>query len=180
MALEIFLVISIIQLAISFGLLGFFVFSVVAFIIGAPFVPTGGKRLRKMLEFAGVMPGQKVADLGSGDGRLVIAFAKAGAEAHGYEINPLLVLYSNILIFKSGLRGKAHIHLKSFWGEDLSLYNTITVYGISHIMERLEQKFSTELNPGARVVSNSFRLPSWLYSRQEDGVYLYEKGHFNT
>jgi len=58
---------------------------------GAVYVPTEDSRAKRMIEFLDIRPGEKIIDLGAGDGRLVIAAANAGAEAHGYEISSALV-----------------------------------------------------------------------------------------
>lgn len=142
---------------------------------GAPFVPSKREAVDKILRASAVVPGEKTADLGSGDGRIVIAMARAGAEAHGYEINPLLVWWSRGDIRKAGLEGKAFIHLGSFWKADLSAYRVVTVFGISHIMRRLESKLRKELKPGARAVSNAFQFPTWNLARNEDAVFVYEQ-----
>jgi cyclopropane fatty-acyl-phospholipid synthase-like methyltransferase len=143
---------------------------------GAPFVPTQADALERMIRSARIKPGEKLADLGSGDGRIVIAAGKAGAEAHGFEINPLLVWYSRRQIKKAGLSGRAFIHWKSFWRQDFSEFQIITIFGITSIMKDLEQKLKAELAPGSRVVSNIFRFPNW--SSEKDGsvhVYRIEK-----
>jgi len=143
---------------------------------GAPFVPTNQKVVEAMVKLAEVKPGDKAVDLGSGDGRLVIALAQAGAEAHGYEINPLLVLWARRRIKKAGLASKAFIHLKSFWSVDLSVFNIVTFFGIPYILNKLEKKLSQELKPGARVASHAFALKSWNQPVQhQHGVYLYMK-----
>ncbi|TSA46497.1 SAM-dependent methyltransferase, partial [bacterium] len=61
---------------------------------GALFVPTHRDKVKKIIELAHVQPGEKAVDLGSGDGRILIALAQAGADAHGFEINPLLIIWS--------------------------------------------------------------------------------------
>ena len=141
---------------------------------GAIYLPTKQAILKKMIELADIKPGEKAVDLGAGDGRLVIALAKAGAEAHGYEINPFLVWFAKQNIRKVGLKGKAFIHWRSFWRKDLSDFDVITIFGISHIMKRLESKFKKELKNNARVVSNAFNLPNWPIAKKESGVYLYK------
>ncbi|MBI2010780.1 MAG: SAM-dependent methyltransferase [Candidatus Colwellbacteria bacterium] len=140
---------------------------------GAPFVPTPTRTIEKMIDLAEVKPGEKAVDLGSGDGRMVIALAKAGAEAHGYEVNPLLVFWSRRKIKQAGLKNKAFIHRKSFWSVDLSDFNVITLYGVSLMMKRLEKKLDQELKDGARIVSFAFDFPVWRPEKKENGVYLY-------
>ena len=153
--------------------LGLFLLFVIA--KGAPFVPSRNKTVQKMVSLAGINAGDRAADLGSGNGKIVIAIARAGAEAHGYEINPLLVWWSRVSIRKAGLTGKAFIHTKNFWKEDLSGFNVITLYGIDYIMSGLEKKLKEELPSGARIVSNSFKFPNWPEILKEEGVYLYKK-----
>ena len=140
---------------------------------GAVFVPIHQSKIEIVLRLAQVRPGQKIADLGSGDGRVVIAFAKAGAEAHGFEINPLLVWWSRYKIKKAGLQERAFIHFHSFWGADLSRFDTVFVFGIGHIMKKLSEKFRRELRHEAKVISFAFPLPDWQEGQRERGVLLY-------
>lgn len=143
---------------------------------GGIYVPTTKKTTKQMAVLAGVKPGEKAVDLGSGDGRLVIALAKQGAQAHGYEINPFLVCLAKYNIRRAGLKGKAFIHWKNFWYEDLSRFNIVAFYAIRYMMKGLEIKLRKELRPGARVVSNYFTFPSWPPAKKEGDAYLYEKG----
>ena len=140
---------------------------------GAVFVPIHGSKLEIILRLSQARAGQKVADLGSGDGRIVLAFARAGAEAHGFEINPLLVWWSRHKIRRAGLGDRAFIPFRSFWPAKLSEFNIVTVFGIDYIMKRLGRKLRRELKPGAQVVSFAFPIPGWQEDKKERGVYLY-------
>jgi len=144
-------------------------------LIGAPFVPTKRSRVSTMIALAKIRAGERACDLGSGDGRIVIALAQAGAEAHGYEINPMLVLHSRLLIRRHGLSGRAHIHWKSFLKLDCSGFDVVTIYGLPGIMKRLEEKLRRELPEGGRVISHAFRFPNWPAEEQEDKVYVYRR-----
>lgn len=144
-------------------------------VIGAPYVPTNNRGVAKILECSEIAPGMKIADLGSGDGRILIALAKAGAIAHGYEINPFLVWYSRYMIRRAGLQDKAFVHWKNIWGVNFSDYQVITLFGITHIMHRLEKKLRQELKSGARVVSVSFSFPTWPLKKKLHGVLVYEQ-----
>jgi cyclopropane fatty-acyl-phospholipid synthase-like methyltransferase len=141
---------------------------------GALYVPTKEEKVKKMIEFLNIKEGEKALDIGSGDGRLVIALAKAGAQAVGYEINPFLVKKAKDNIKKAGLEGKAFVYCKNFWKEDFSRYDVITVYGIGYIMKNLEKKLKKELKKGARVASNAFSFPNWVPVKKEDNVILYK------
>ncbi len=140
---------------------------------GAIYDPSTPDTTLVMAELAGVSPGEKAADLGSGDGRVVIALAQRGAEAHGYEINPILVFISRKNIRQAGLWGKAFIHWGSFWRADLSPYHLVTTFQVGFVMGRLEAKLKRELAPGARVVSHHWRFPSIRAERMRGDVYLY-------
>ena len=143
---------------------------------GAPYVPSQEKTIRQMILLAGILPGERAIDLGSGDGRVVIALARAGAEAHGYEINPLLVWLGRRKIRKEGLEKVAFIHFKDFWSVDFSAFDIVTVFGISHIMSFLRRKCKKELKSDARVIANSFPFSKWPHTKKVGEVYLYERG----
>lgn len=153
----------------------FFVYLLFPSIHGAPFVSTDDATAWEMVKLADIKQGDRVADLGAGDGCLVIACARAGAEAHGFEINPFLVLTARRNIKRAGLAGKAFVHRKNFWREDLSGFNVITMYGITYIMKGLEEKLQRELKQGARVVSNYFTFPHWECAHSEGKARLYRK-----
>lgn len=157
----------------------FFAYSMIFFFLlpllfyGAVFAKSSPEIIKKIIFLADINSAKKAVDLGSGDGRLVIAMAKAGAEAHGYEINPFLVLLSRRNIRKAGLSGRAFAHWKNFWNEDFSEFDIVTIYGISYIMKKLEAKLKKELRPNAKVISSYFIFSDWPYSKKEDNIYLY-------
>ena len=153
----------------------FLLLFVVPIVYGAPFEPTDRKTLRKMIEFAKVKSGEKVVDLGSGSGKIVIEFAKLPnvKESHGFEINPLLVLSSRRKIKKSNLKGKAFIHWKNFWKQDLSEYDVVNSFQIGYVMGKLEKKLRRELKKGSRIISNTWKFPNLKLKKHEGDVYLY-------
>lgn len=154
---------------------GFIMFLLMTIVKGAPFMISGKNPIRRIIRLLEIKPGQKAADLGSGDGRIVIAMARAGAIAHGYEINQLLVWWSRKKIAEAGLSDKAFIHQKSFWNEDFSSFDLISIYGIGYIMKDLEEKLRRELPVGAKVAANAFEFPTWKYAKKDNGVFLYTK-----
>ena len=111
----------------------------------------------------------RTADLGSGDGRLLVELAAAGADrVDGYEINPALVAWSRWKLAQAGLGSgggtagcQIAVHHTSMFSADLSSYSVLVCFQYPSIMERLEEKLRTELKAGAVVVSNTFAFPTW-------------------
>lgn len=150
-----------------------FLFWISVVFSGAPFESTNRKTLNKMIEFSKVKKGEKVADLGSGNGKIVIEFAKMGIEAHGFEINPFFVWLSRRKIKKLNLEKKAFIHRKNFWKQNFSQFDLISIFQVGYIMGKLEKKLKRELKKGSRVISNTWKFPNWKIKKQEGNAYLY-------
>ena len=142
---------------------------------GAQFAVTTPSKVIKIIAVIEKYKKGKITDLGSGDGRIVIAAARAGFEAHGYEINPFLVWLSRRKIKRAGLEKKAFIHRQDLWRVNLSGYDIITLFGVGHRMKKFETKLRTELKPGAIVISNYFQFPSWPSTALDDNIYLYRQ-----
>lgn len=160
-------------LAIAF-ILWVFVFIVFPLLVGASYEVTRDDKLRKMIEFAKIKRGDKVAELGSGNGKVMIEFAKRGAKVQGYEINPFLVLTSRWKIFRAGLNKNATVHWKNFWSVDLGKFDVVLSFQVGYIMGALERKLKNEARKKIRVVSNNWKFPSLRILREKDKVYYYE------
>lgn len=143
-------------------------------VIKIPYFKTSRYRVQAMIELAAAQSGEKAADLGSGDGRIVTAFAKTGIEAHGYEIDNELRRLSEQNIKELHLTN-VFIHNKDFWDENLSQYNIICCYPMPTIMGRLERKLKEEVKPGSRVLLNYFPFKHWKLEKTKDNIYLYRK-----
>ena len=156
-------------------LLGIAVLLFSTVIRGAPFVPTKHSAVERMVALSGAKSGTRAADIGSGDGRIVIAMARSGATAIGFEINPFLVWWSRYKIHKAGLTGRAFVFFGSFWGKDFQDFDIITVFGIGRIMGELEKKLQKELRSGARVISYVFQFPAWKFDQKDAAIFLYRK-----
>lgn len=138
-----------------------------------PYVDTTGERVAQMVRFSDVKPGQKTLDLGSGDGRVVIAMAKTGAFAHGIEIDPERGNTSRSAIHQAGLVDKASIETGSFWQHNLAPYDIITIYGVTSMMKNMQQKIWDEAKPGCKIISNYFQFPDWQEKDEQNSVYVY-------
>lgn len=137
-----------------------------------PYFQTTRYRVDAMIELADPKPGEKGIDLGSGDGRIVIAFAKKGVEMKGLELDEGLQELSKDSIAKEKLTNVT-IEGKDFWNEDLSNYDIVTIYPMPDILNALEEKVQKELQPGARLLLNYYQLPKLKPKNTKDHIYLY-------
>ena len=171
-------IIILIPLAVLSIILAYFF--VIPFFFGAPYEPTRGKALKNIIKFTNPKAGDKIAELGSGDGRICIALAKnlQKIEIHGFEINPFLIWISRRKIKKLGLQNKIKIYWKNFFKEDLSKYNKIIMFQFNTITNKLSKKFKRELKPGSIIISHWWKLPNWKIKKQEGRVYFYEVEDF--
>ena len=126
-----------------------------------PFVPTPQVVVDKMIELAGVRKGDVVYDLGSGDGRIVIAAARRGARAVGFEIDPDLVAESRANIQKAAVQESAEIRQQDILTVDLSGASVVTMYLLPDVNLKLRPNLLKQLKPGSRVVSHAFDMGDW-------------------
>ena len=96
----------------------FFFYLCIAFITGAPFVPSTDPVSRTMIQLAHIKKGMTVYDLGSGNGKLLFLAAEKDAVAIGLEINPFLVLLSNLRAYVSPYRERIKTYWKNLWKTD--------------------------------------------------------------
>ena len=123
-------------------------------------VPTSQTLVEKMLDLASVTPRDFVIDLGSGDGRTVIAAAKRGARAVGVEFNPDMVALSRQNAAAAGVAAKVTFVEGDLFETDFSQATVITMFLLPDINLRLRPKL-LDLRPGTRIVSNSFTMDDW-------------------
>lgn len=123
-------------------------------------VPTSEALVEKMLDMAKVTAADVVIDLGSGDGRTVIAAAKRGATASGIEYDPEMVELSKRNAEAAGLAAKATFVKADLFESDFSKATVITMFLLQSINMQLRPKL-LDLKPGTRVVSNSFTMEDW-------------------
>ena len=143
---------------------------------GGPYVPIPEHYIEQVMQLANVQATDVFVDIGSGDGRLLIAAAEAGAgEVIGYEIHPGLVIRSRRLARANHLEHKITIHKKSFWNADFSRATIVTIYQMSYTMKHLEKKLLDELPASARVVTHGFHFPNWKSEDEIGNTKLYVK-----
>jgi hypothetical protein len=123
-------------------------------------VPTPDALVQKMLEIAKVTPEDVLVDLGSGDGRTVIAAAKKNARATGVEFNEDMVNLSRKNAEQAGVSGRAKFVKGDLFDYDLSQATVITMFLLPDINLKLRPKL-LDLKPGTRIVSNTFTMGDW-------------------
>ena len=129
-------------------------------------VPTPEGLIAKMLDMTKVTAADTVIDLGSGDGRTVIAAAKRGAKALGIEYNPDMVELSKRNAEKAGVAGKASFMKADLFESDFSQATVITMYLLPTINLKLRPKI-LDLKPGTRIVSHAFTMDDWQADQTE-------------
>jgi SAM-dependent methyltransferase len=126
------------------------------------YVETPSEVVTEMLRLARVDRNDVVYDLGSGDGRLVIAAARDfGARGVGVEIDPKLVALSIESAQRAGVGDRALFSQGDLFQTDLSDATVVTLYLSTAINLRLRPKLVRELRPGARIVSHAFAMGDW-------------------
>ena len=127
-----------------------------------PFVPTPPGVVAAMLGIAGVGPEDHVIDLGSGDGRIVIAAAKQrGARGMGVEIDGALVGIARREARREGVAGRVEFMEQSLFLAEIGQATVITMYLYPRLMLQLRPRLFAELRPGTRIVSHDFDMESW-------------------
>lgn len=127
-----------------------------------PYVPTPPEVVEGMLHMAALKSGERLIDLGSGDGRIPRAAARRGASALGVEIDAGLVARARSLTRLEGLEERARFVRDDLFTVSLRDADVVTLYLLPDVNERLKPKLLSEMKPGARVVSHAFDMGDWL------------------
>jgi SAM-dependent methyltransferase len=123
-------------------------------------VPTPPTLVEKMLDMAKVTPQDYVIDLGSGDGRNVIAAAKRGARALGVEYDPNLVQLSRRRAAAEGVSERARFVEGDMFEADISPATVLALFLLPDNLLQLKPKFE-RLRPGTRIVTNGYQIAGW-------------------
>lgn len=148
---------------------------------GAPFIPLEPDVVERIVQMAEMKKGDTFYDLGSGDGRLVIAAAMKGAKAIGIETDALRVFYSRIWIRLLRLEKHAKIIHGDIFKQDYSHATVVHTYLLQETNNRLQGKLDKELKKGTRIVSSAFTFDRFkLQEINHKGtpygpLYLYKK-----
>jgi SAM-dependent methyltransferase len=137
----------------------------------APFVPTPMPVVERMLELAKVSQDDVVFDLGSGDGRMVIAAAQRyRARGVGVEINPVWVRDARRYAEQLGVTDRVTFRIEDLFTVDLRDATVVTLYLLPWMNRKLASRFQAELRPGARIVSHEYGIGDWPPDHSEEMV----------
>jgi len=141
---------------------------------GPVYYPSKDEVVEKMLDLGKVKKGVRVLDLGSGDGRILVAAGRRGARAVGYEIDPILVYESRKRIEKEGLSDLCKVYLKSMWKADFRGVDVVVMYLFPKYMGRFEKIIEEKGRKGLVVVSNDYQFPGRKYDKKVGKIFVYK------
>lgn len=166
-------------LIIGITIAGYLLWKYWALAFGAGYDPTPMHRVYKMLDLAEVKKDDIVYDLGSGDGRLVLAAARRyGARGVGIEIDPFRYLFSWLLVFMSGEHKRVRVRYGNFFAYDIAEASIVTLFLFQPTNNRLKEKLKKELKPGTRIVSYVWTFDDWNMADclPDERIFLYVIG----
>lgn len=142
---------------------------------GAPYLPTLRSTTNEALDLLDLKPGQTLLELGSGDGRILREAASRGIHAIGYELNPLLVLWTRCRNYK--YRKFITVHWGNYWNHKLQPSDGIYVFLLDKYMPKLNKKIEQEITQNVKLVSYAFAIPGKKVVKQKNGLMLYRYIH---
>jgi len=135
--------------------------------VPTPYIPSTRGNVDEILRLAGVTPNDVVYDLGSGDGRIVIAAARDyGARGVGIDIDPALVRESSENARRAGVADRTVFRASDIFAMNLSEATVVTMYLLSGLVAKLEPKLLAELKPGTRIIAHDYGFPKWQPDRK--------------
>lgn len=144
----------------------------------APYVPTKMDNILKVLRLAGVKKGKKFYELGSGDGRVVFAAAKLGADSIGIEQSWIRVLYSKYKTWRLALHPKGvnvNFYHGNIFSKNYSDADIVYLYLLNQGISNLEPKLKKELQKGSVVITQTYHFPKWKPYKKSGDFRLYRR-----
>ena len=145
-------------------------------VLGAPWVPAFNQDIDELLDLARVKKNTRFIDLGCGDGKILLAAARRGAQVTGYEINPVMWLIAWLRLLPFGRR--AHVRLGSYWGHTLKTYDVIWLYLIDHHMPRMARKIRDEARENSYIISYIFDFQEVKLHKKTRNSFVYRGKSF--
>lgn len=140
-------------------------------LVGAPYLPTLTPQVDAALGLANLQPGDILLELGSGDGKVLVAAARRGIVVVGYELNPLLVAISWLRTRR--YRDTVSIIWGDFWHKPWPEADAIFAFLLPRYIEKLDNKVMQYPHKPVKLLSFAFAIPARKASDKRAGVYLY-------
>lgn len=165
----------IVLLALFFLSFTYAVYLLLSWFKYTPYYPSSSKDLSELLAAKGIsLDGINFIDIGSGDGRITHFAAKNGAKKSvGIEVNPFLSLFSKLRASAAKLKN-IHFIQDDALKYDFSEYSIVYLYLFPEFIEKLEEKFANELEPGTIIISKVFKLKSMEPKETYKKFHIYE------
>jgi SAM-dependent methyltransferase len=141
---------------------------------GAPYVPTKFINIERLDKLLNISAGTLIADLGSGDGRILIHFAQKGFKCDGFELNKYLYSQSKNKIKALGLEDKINVFRENFLKADLSKYGFVFLFQAIYILPKIETQLIKQLKPGSIVASYCYKFKHLKPIKEADGWFVYQ------
>ncbi|MEA3029010.1 MAG: hypothetical protein QOG13_335 [Sphingomonadales bacterium] len=136
--------------------------------LDAPYIASDMQVVDAMLALAQVRPGDHVIDLGSGDGRILIAAARSsGARGLGVDIDPARIRESNDNARAAGVAGQVAFRQQDLFTTPLAEADILTLYLLPEINLRLRPRILAEMRPGTRVISHDYDMGDWRWDQRQ-------------
>jgi len=152
----------------------FLIYWLIVPILTTPFFISSIKDMLATFELAKLQSTDRMVDLGSGDGRVVLAASRVCDYAEGVEINPFLTLFARFMAVISA-NGSLRFKNQDFWQVDLSSFDVVFIYLSPSSLWKLKLKLAKELQSGTRIVSHSFKIKGW---NAVDTIKVGKKTHY--
>lgn len=147
-------------------------FQFVVLFLGAPYVPTRRRQREAALDLLALGKGQTLIDLGCGDGAMLIAAARRGLYAVGYEINPVLVVIARLRARRYGKR--VRVIYGNFWNKEWPPADGVFVFLTDRYMERLHDAMQARFKKPVKLVTYGFSVPRKKPARAKGACFLYQ------
>ncbi len=147
------------------------IFGFVVF-FGAPYLPTLRKQSEDALDMLNLKPGQTLLELGSGDGRVMLAAARRGLNVVGIELNPVLCIIARAVTWR--YRRQVKVICGNFWQVKWPPADGMFVFLLTKYMPRLDKKITQYARSKVKVISYAFPIPGRKLQQQHEALFLYE------
>lgn len=140
--------------------------------VGAPYFPVRKRDIEDAFTLVDITEKDTVIDLGSGDGKILLACAKRGAAVIGYELNPVLVLITKWRLRKYP---KAKVYWKNLFTADLTGVTKVFIFGLEPIMKQVSDLLKEKASPTVQIISFVFDLPGFEKKAQKGIAVRYQR-----